>query len=311
MLATLTGVTPKGNDESQFEALNKLIHIIQDSSEVTDLEAVSGTNFLFGGLNLIYGVDGSGKSWQVSAAIKDSEANNFYIDTDGSNGKLFVDHCLRNNVHYISADTVDEQEEKAIIEKVKKVITLISITMTERKNVIVIDSLTSIAEGLGINNAEDISTPLYSLNTLAAKHGVALILIDHATERPTLPDGFKLEGNAGAKRRTTVTVNKYLPIEKKNVAKGGIFTCERVRGNSSGIVMGHPHIVAAITIEDAVAFMLKKCPAIVTTGITKTEATVTTKHPRDIWVRDFFKDIFNDTLKGATTIRRLKKRYLK
>lgn len=311
MSEPLTGVIPKGTtNEAQLEELSKILHITQDASEVTDLQAVPNTNFLFGGLNIVYGVDGSGKSWQVSAGLKNSEANNFYLDTDGSNGQLFVNHCIQNNVYYVLIDSIEKLAGNKLIKKITMAIITISQTMTILKNVIVIDSLTSIADGLGINNAEDISPTLYELNKLAAKYNIALILIDHATENNDLPGKFKLEGNAGAKRRATVTVNRYVPIDKKNPSKGGTFTCERARGNSSNITTGKTHVVSSTNFNDALEFIINKIPVLKTNGITKSDFTLATKHTRNIWVRDYFDQLFDVTKKNRKTILTLKKEFI-
>lgn len=326
MSNALNGVTPKGKEKTksfadifpshsqktlaELESLNKKLHLTIDADEIDDLCAVSETNFLFGGLNLIYAPDSYGKSWQLCIAVKNSCVNNFYLDTDGSNGKAFVEHCHNNNVYYVKADSIDVIPGKDLFEKTIKTIDKIGNTMKELKNVIIIDSLTSLMEGAGINNAEDISDPLYNLNRLAAKYNAALILIDHATEGDTYEDKFKLEGNAGAKRRTTVTVHRYIPTDKKKPEKGGTFICERARGNTSNISIGSRHIVQSTTVEDALNFMLLKFPKLKKNGITQSDATYQTRHNNNQWVRDYFDLIFDSTKKSRTTILTLKKKYI-
>ena len=149
MSAPLIGIPPKGTEkkqetqEDQFKKLNEKIHITKDASEITDLYVVPETNFLFGGLNLIYGTSESGKSWQTSTAIKNSNCNNYYLDTDGSNGQQFVEHCINNNVDYISAEAIDDFLTSGTATdlwyKIQEIIKYISETMTLKKNIFIID----------------------------------------------------------------------------------------------------------------------------------------------------------------------------
>ena len=325
------GVAPKGKEKTksfaavfpslsqktlaELEKLNKKLHLTIDTDEIADLCAVPETNFLFGGLNLIYAPDSYGKSWQLCVAVKNSLVTNFYLDTDGSNGKAFSDHCINNNTFYVGATAIETNKGSNLFEKTVTAINDIGETMKELKIVIIIDSLTSLIEGIGINNAEDISEPLYNLNRLAAKYDAALILIDHATENTKHLNGFKLEGNAGAKRRTTVTVNRYLPIDPKKPEKGGTFVCERARGNISDIAINSKHTVHSVTIKEALKFMLKKFPELKTKGITQTHFTETTKNKNTLWLREYRDRLFviprnNDgkQIKGEELT--LKKEYL-
>ena len=57
----------------------KLNGLVTDVNTVIDLTPVNGTHLLYGGLNLVYGVDGSGKSWQTAQLITNSTVANIYI----------------------------------------------------------------------------------------------------------------------------------------------------------------------------------------------------------------------------------------
>ena len=140
-------------------------------------------------------------------------------------------------------------------------------------------------------------------------------MIDHATVGKDYDGGFKLEGNAGAKKRTTVTVNRYTPVDPKQPEKGGVFKCERARGNSSNLKINTLHEVHSKTVEDALKFIIKRKPDIKTTGISQTEVTNTTKHDRDKWVRSFMPLLCDyakedENNQNSATILTLKKKYL-
>jgi predicted ATP-dependent serine protease len=59
----------------------------ETQTELSDLYRIGDTTFLYNTLNIIYGLEGSGKSWQVSKALGQAEkdAEVLYIDADGSN----------------------------------------------------------------------------------------------------------------------------------------------------------------------------------------------------------------------------------
>jgi hypothetical protein len=272
-------------------------------NKVSDLKLVEGTNFLYGGLNLIYGIDGSGKSWQLAMSFA-SEA--VYIDTDGSNGSEFLDHCTSNEVHYINSDTVETFKSKTTIGKILGLIEAI-VKENPEQLIFVVDSLSSINEGGNINNSEDISPIMYAMNNFAEKHSISLILVDHATENRELPDGFKLEGNAGAKRRSTVTVNKYISHNKAYPALGGSFICERARGNKDGLSKGNVITIHPASLNDAKAWLTNKFPKLLEgESITATELTKVTKNKKDLWIRRYKAELFTETINNRTTYLKLK-----
>ncbi len=274
MKSFLTGILPDGYNDA------------------IDLEAVDGTHFLFGGLSMVYGVDGSGKSWQTVALLS-KVRDVYYLDTDGSNGRLFKEHCDTHSVEYINNRTVMAVDKKSVVLKTFTLVKQICDAYKEAgdigRPVFVVDSLSSIGEGQEINNAEKIAPLLYKINNLAEDYSCSIILIDHSTENSDLEDGFKLEGNAGAKRRATVSISKYIPIDKKRPNIGGLFKCERIRANSSGIKIGDTIRVFTMNAFDAMKWVIDKN----LNECGKSEFTKATQHSKDIWIRDFIPEIFN------------------
>ncbi len=274
--------------------------------EVEDLTRIGNTPFLYNGLNMLYGIEGSGKSWQTASSLKEID-DVVYIDTDGSNGKMFVNHCRANGVAYIKNDTVEKMDGKTIVIKIK---TLIDLILSKReegtKPIFVLDSLTSIMEGAEINNAEKIAPVLYSFNNYANTNGITIIIIDHSTRNSDHEDGFKLEGNEGGKKRTTVTTSKYLPINPLRPEKGGVFKCERARGNTGGLRVGDTIEVMSITADDAIEWFKSEDNSsrnkFLTDEFTRTQFTKITEHHRDRWIRQFRDDIFASRKDGRATI---------
>ena len=167
------------------------------------------------------------------------------------------------------------------------------------KPIFILDSFSSMTDGVNINNSEDIAPVLYSFNRVAEEHNICLILIDHATRNIDRKDGFKLEGNEGGKKRTTVTVNKYLPYDSKKPELGGLFLCERARGNLSGLKIGNKRDVPSINISNALDWLKKRYPDSLKDKISQTEFTTKTKNVNDKWVRDFQDKLFNQSLEGV------------
>lgn len=272
-------------------------------NKVSDLKLVEGTNFLYGGLNLVYGIDGSGKSWQLAMSFA-SEA--VYIDTDGSNGSAFLDHCTTNEVHYINSDTVETFKGTTTISRILELIEAI-VNENPEQLIFIIDSLSSINEGGNINNSEDISPIMYVMNNFAEKHGISLILVDHATENKEFPDGFKLEGNSGSKRRTTVTVNRYVSHNKAYPSLGGSFICERARGNKDGLSKGSVITIHPASLSDSRTWVTNRFPKLLTgESITATDLTKVTKNKKDLWIRRYKAELFTESIANRTTHLKLK-----
>jgi len=289
-------------------------------NQVKDLIGIGETNFLCGGLNIFYGMDGSGKSWQIVKALgceNNNVRNTVYLDTDGSNGLKFVKHCNKYGIEYISSDAIHNYPDGEDI--FFKVLFLIRAITTSYKSqnkpyppVFVIDSLSSIGEGREINNSEKISPLLYEINGIAEKHNICIILIDHATELWHKGElvGFKLEGNASAKRRTTVTVNRYEPIDETQPHLGGTIICERARGNNCGLSVGDVQEVLNEQKNSSLEWIIEKRPDwLIKKEITKTEFSRATKHKKDLWVRKYASQIFDEVKKGKTTYFILKENY--
>ncbi len=302
--------------------------IPKDYDKVSDLKKVGDTNFLYGGLNLVYGLDGSGKSWQV---VRNDFQNEdvFYIDTDGSNGSLFVKHCKDNGVNYIKHDVFDhiakylneEHNTKSgeysfvtlIMELIRKIITVNRNKYADFKPVFIVDSMTSVLEGLNINNAQDISPPLYGFNRYADKDNYCLIIIDHATRiRDAVgEDDFKLEGNSGAKKRTTVTINKYVAHNYSKPELGGSFICQRARGNDGGLSLGKKIHINNSTLASAVAWFnsTDSRKHAINNKISATEFGDLTKHDNSRWIKDYRYQIFDESIVGKKTVLEMKEKF--
>ncbi len=64
----------------------------------------------------------------------------------------------------------------------------------------------------------------------------SIILVDHTTtklDEEGKVSGFKLEGNAGAKKRTTTSTLRYEPKDAESPQNGGTFTVERSRDSDA------------------------------------------------------------------------------
>ncbi len=291
--------------------------------KVTDLERVGNTNFLYGGLNLVYGLEGSGKSWQIVAS--DFGSNEvLYLDTDGANGSMFVEHCENHNVHYVDSNTImnlnkafidnyNEQRDKNYkhdkLTTFQKVFMLL-VSLVDRykavhgesvKPIFIIDSFSSMSEGAKINNSEDISYLLYQFSRVAEELNICLILIDHATRNSERDHKFKLEGNEGGKKRTTVTVNKYLQNDPNKPELGGSFLCERARGNLSGLKIGDLAKVSSVNVSNALDWLKDRFPEALEGEISKSDFTKKTKNEKDRWVKDFIDELFTKRFEGKGT----------
>jgi len=228
-----------------------LVNVFGDGfDEVEPLEQVGKTPFFYGSLGIAYGVEGSGKSWQLAKLLGTKTEDSVlvvYLDTDGANGKKFSEHCKNNKTSYVDFNKLkgiplsngkmlsqSSMRKKSRLKLVELFISAIArrLKKTKKKLVVVVDSLSSIGEGQAINQAQDISPVLYKLDLLGQDTGASIIVIDHTTVK--LDDNgdmtsFKLEGNAGAKRRTTTSTVRYEPKHTDSPQDGGVFTVERSR----------------------------------------------------------------------------------
>jgi hypothetical protein len=283
-------------------------------SDVEDLDRIGNTNFLYNGLNLVYSMPSYGKSWQTVIALADVE-DVIYLDIDGSNGKKFKDFTHSHNITYVKQAAIesvvakiDDKISNKLIDKVfvliAKIVNKFRKDNKKFKPTFIIDSLTPLLEGMDINNAEKISPTLYLINNFAEKFSIGFVLIDHATE---IRDergqriGFKMEGNISAKFRTAVTVNRYEPNDISNPVKGGVFTAERTRGNTSDLSIGTVHQVASLTKDMALEWITKRQSHWLTEKVTKSDITIATKHNKDKWVRQFIDDLFIKRVENRIT----------
>jgi len=273
----------------------------------TDLKRIGETPFLHGGLNIVYGRESSGKSYQLAQVLKGID-HVIYLDSDGSNGTQFREHCTANGVGYVNIPNLPSRAGTTILDVVNDIIRKVAIKVDAEggRAVFVIDSLTSTIDGAGINNAESISPILYGLNHLAEQTNSSIILIDHATDiknaKGTVVD-FKMEGNAGAKARTTVTTVKYEPLKSTEPQKGGTFTVVRARGNKDKLVKGTAVIIKNKgTLEDVRDFIEEKLGK---GEFTTTDLNRVTNSSKTKWIRESAKILLTARKKGQTTYYKL------
>ena len=290
----------------------------EDHDVVKPLERVTGTTFIYGGLNLVYGVEGAGKSHQLVKLLSKVAKTNYviYFDTDGANGKNFVNHCRSNNVHYMKQETIipylKDETSTLLDASLRAIETLIKRKRgknPDSKIVIVLDSFMSMAGGQEINNAEKVAPILYKLNHHAEKLDYCLIVVDHATKtfsKDGKVHGFKLEGNEQGKLRTTVTASKYTPFSYSNPQKGGTFELVRTRGDRDGSetlieVKGVETNTQPVNKKDRLVEWLKsKKPKWLEEGMTQRELTRATQTSK--WVKESIGELFTKSKVGKATV---------
>ncbi len=288
-------------------------------STTQELYRVKDAPFFYGALNIVYGIDGQGKSWQTAKLIggAGSDVLKIYLDADGSNGRKFVKWCNQNDVEYVGMDhnlLGDKEWDKySMLQKVSETIKHICKNeVSNKKQVIfVLDSLTAMGEGQEINNAEKIAPLLYSINKLCKEFGCAIILIDHAT---IIRDkgqfvSFKLEGSEGGKRRATASVCRFEAMDYMNPQKGGTFTVDRSRDVECFKVGSTFTVLNEVDIKEAVKWVKEKFQEDAFSDIKKSEFTKKSQHDRDKWVRKFIDDLFIITIVGRTTTYKMKIEY--
>ncbi len=281
---------------------------------IIPLKRVGLTPFMFGSLGLIYGMDGSGKSYQTAKLLKEAGKNvvKVFIDADGSTGKTFADWCDTNGVELIIMShlkmDVDGFDKMCMLKKVRSTIEFISDRIKDKKIIFVLDSLTAIGEGQKINNAEDISPLFYKINDTAKHTGNAIVLIDHATpirDTTGAEVNFRLEGNATAKRRPTSSVVRYEPAKRDEPKLGGTFTVERSRSDEI-------NIKDTFVIENGLDLnmAIEWVKAHLSEKFTQGQFSKATQNTKDKWVRQFKDEMFDSYDDGMgrkkTTIHKLK-----
>ncbi|RLF63557.1 MAG: hypothetical protein DRN30_06410 [Thermoplasmata archaeon] len=283
--------------------LNAEYAVTQES--IVDLVQIGETPFLYNGLNIFYGRESSGKSWQSPVALRDVQVEKVYIDADGSNGSKFKQHCIDNGFSYIPMSKVLDNlpANISIKEAVVAVITDLTVAMSKHNErvVFIVDNPSAISEGMNINNSQDISPLLYEFNGLCETLNTTIILIDHSTDTRGSNgqvNGFKLEGNAGAKRRATVTTVRYDPLNTDAPWEGGTLTNERARGNTTNLKKGDFQVVANNnTAKLALDFLKEKCGKV----FSKSDLTNATRNTKDKWIRTFIDDIATTEVEGRST----------
>lgn len=245
-----TPVKKKTTNEIIYDSnKSKLSSIFGDGfDEGEDLQQVGSVPFFYASLGIAYGVEGSGKSWQIVELLGKNTDDNvltIHLDTDGANGGKFIAHCKKYGVTYINFNNIKKIPlrngkclNKADIRKANKLnlveLFIKALASKRKKNslIVIVDSLSSIGNGIAINQAQDISPVLYGLDLVGQQTSASIIVIDHTTLKTDNEGnmiGFKLEGNAGAKKRTTTSTVRYEPRDANSPQDGGIFTVERSR----------------------------------------------------------------------------------
>lgn len=306
----------KDNFKIAYDEISQIL--CKGFDDLKNLENISNTPFFYGGLNIVYGKAGSGKSWQLAKLISktNDEAIIVYLDSDGSNGGKFVNHCKSNNIIYasIGKELIKDIEWNSL-SNLKKVIVAMN-KIHSRINcriIFIIDSLSSILEGADINNSQNISPILYKLNNKAEELDCSIVIVDHSTNKTDLRDGkivdFKIEGNESAKLRATCSVCKYIPFDYNSPDIGGKFIVERSRdqdlvkkSSEYNVENIDPNLIAYEWFKEKIGF----------DEITKSTLTSKTKNKKDLWLRDYIKKMFTSSQDGnKTTMKLLKEDSLK
>ena len=160
----------------------------EDHTKVKCIEKLEGTDFIYGGLNLIKGFTEVDKAYQLVKLLGESSENVdiTYLDADIAKDENFVKHCDSNYTFYATRMTASlyckDNTAKwldAILDMVETFIEDTKEDEPDCKLVFVLDSMSSISEGQEIKNDEDVSTLLCRLSHHAQEFDYCLILIDN------------------------------------------------------------------------------------------------------------------------------------
>lgn len=231
-------------DYAYREFDNVLINSLgEDYDRVKNLDRVTDTNFIYGGLNLVYGLTGVGKSYQLVTALSKASLSvpTAYFETDIGSCVRFTDHCASNDVMYVSRVALLKYREgnyktSTLLDATLNLIatTIEDLRAYDRdcRPIFVFDSISSMCEGQDINNYENTYTLFHKLNKHASTLNYCLIIIDNAVRLYNAngeEHGFKLEGKAELKKQATITTSRYTPISYRKPEKGGYFTLEKTK----------------------------------------------------------------------------------
>lgn len=160
----------------------------EDHTKVKCIEKLEGTDFIYGGLNLIKGFTEVDKAYQLVKLLGESSENVdiTYLDADEAKDENFVKHCDSNCVFYATRMTASLYCKEntatwldAILDMIETFIEDTKKDEPDCKLVLVLDSMSSIGEGQEIKNDENVSPLLYKLSHHAQELDYCLILIDH------------------------------------------------------------------------------------------------------------------------------------
>jgi len=289
------------------------------TSMVVDLEILNGTPFCFGAVNIVYGVQNYGKTYQtlelVSRAFANEksirEINAFYLSNDGSMSKNLVSYCRNRAITPMDLDSISNQTETEA--SATDIITKVSTASRNsgRKTVFIIDSLSSFLGDIDINSSQQVGNAISILNSCAKINDCCLIVIDHATviRDKNIVIGCKIEGNESGKLKYTATASVYEPFDVSNPSFGGTFTVTRsrvqdsVKNGTEFVVKNESEPRSKEAIDRLLSLKVFK-NNFKDNMILLSKFTKSTQNKKDLWIRDY-KDVIFDTIliDGATYLK--------
>jgi len=250
---------------------------------VNEMSRVGFTNFVYGGLNVVHGEDGIGKSYQIVSCFPEID-DVIYFDVEDTASKAFVKHCESNGVHFVSKRAVeDECQGKDLSERI---MTLVKGVVIQNRSdnpdfrpVIILDSLTLTVP------KEDTVSLMYRLNSHAREYNYSSILIDNDLSKD---------------RRGAITISRYEPMSSYNYALGGTYTLEKIKDETSELELGREFTVSNMNVGTALTWIKEYHPDWLTKSFPRSEMNEATKKPKDRWVRKYILSIFNRVIEGKS-----------
>jgi hypothetical protein len=288
---------------------------------VGDLKVVSNTPFCYGAVNLIYGVQNHGKTYQtlelLSKAVYHSgeymSTDMYYLSNDGSMSRSFLGYCRDRMVSPIDYDSIVQNLDTDI--RVTVAITQMATQsrMRDKRSIIVIDSLSSFIDDVDINSSQAVGAAIKVLNDCAKANDCCLVVIDHATEirDKGVVIGSKIEGNASGKQKYTATSCSYMPLDTMRPENGGTFTVQRSRVQDD-VPKGKQFIIKNDTerkVKEATERLLELksfTSKVNNRSISKTDFSRAIKNERDKWIRELKDELFDESIIDNITYLSLK-----
>ena len=164
----------------------------EDHIKIKYLEKLEGTDFIYGGVNLINGFTEVDKAYQLVKLLSESSGSVdvTYIDTDGAKDGNFVKHCASYYVCYVNRMVVPSYCKDETSTWLDASLDLIETDIKDIREgdiepdcklVFVLDSVSSICKGQKKSNnvVEYVEPLLYKLSHHAQEFDYCLILIDN------------------------------------------------------------------------------------------------------------------------------------